>query len=198
MTEAMTATLLGASLLLAAAGPVLLRVGWQRRRDAVVAGWVALIVAATIALGGFGAWGLATAAVTASLVAMALLAHAAGVTPAPARPVRNPNKRRPTSAPSPQAGAARIATRDLARRIGVFLIAVPLDIAAALAFAWACQRWLYLAGWQPANSTLFALMVLPLAWLALLSWQMTRSRPLTMLPAALFTALPGGLTWLTL
>lgn len=187
----MPAPALAASLILSAAGPVLLRAGWQRNRTLVAGGWGLLLLAASLAVTHAGAWGLALGTVTASIVAMALIGYAAATTPAPRKAQRS-REARASLAPLP------LDWRDLGRRVAIFAIALVLDLVAAISAAWAIQHMLFAMGWEPANSLTFGLFAFPLLWLALLSWQMTRNSVVDMALAAILIALPGALTWLTL
>lgn len=177
-------------LALAAGGPVLLRRGWNRSLAFVVAGWAAFALAGLLVLRADGAWGLAVGCTIASCVALGLLALAALRSPA-ARSARAAREALPQA-------PARFDGTDLARRIAIFLVVGILDLISALILAWACQRLAFVGGIAEANALIIGLFALPLAWAALASWQMTRSRIRDMLAAALATALTGGLAWLTL
>lgn len=188
---------LATALALCAAGPALLRYGWQRNRPAVVAAWAGLALAAALLLRGEGARGLAAGATCAMVSAMVMLAVAAAVTPGVAAPPR-------------RAGSARVAVSgsssdlssrgDLARRLGIFLVVVLLDLAASALLAWSVQRGLFHAGTGAADATAFALFLLPLLWLAMASWQMMLDRSTAMMgammAAPMSVALLGGLLWL--
>lgn len=185
-----SAAMLGTGFLLAALGPALLRAGWNGPRPAVVLGWASLLLAIVLTLNAGGAWGLAMGATIASAIALLILGYAALGTPAPAnrRAVRLPPLRQPD----------RLRLGDLGRRCGIFFVVALLDLCAALACAWGCERLAHLAGANDANSLMTGLFALPLAWLLLASWQMTRAHILPMVLAAMITAIPGGLAWLTL
>ncbi|WP_067733057.1 hypothetical protein [Novosphingobium naphthalenivorans] len=177
-----------AALALCAAGPLLLRYGWQRQRLAVIAAWAAMALAAMILGRGEGAWGLAAGATVAMASAALVLGHAAMTTPAPQRttPARVP-------APLP---LPPIAGRDMARRLGVFIIVVLLDLAAALGLAWALQRALFHAGGREADTTALALFAFPLFWFAAAALQMTCKRLAAMMWAPLAALSLGAILWL--
>jgi hypothetical protein len=87
---------------------------------------------------------------------------------------------------------------DLARRLLIFLIVVPLDLAATALLAWAAQRTAYRGRWADADATALALFLLPLLWMMIAGWQMTaRPRLAAMAAAPLGCAALGGLLWLT-
>ncbi len=179
---------LGAGLVAASIGPLLLRWGWQRGRAAVIAGWGALLLAAILLALSHGAWGLAAGAVAAMAVASALLMQAALASPAP-----RGNGRKREAAASPRLPHD---WRDTARRIAIFLIVVPLDLVAASFLACAIERMLFGAGWLEANTLTVALFAIPILWALAASWQMLCTRAVTMLAAPALFALIGGLLWL--
>lgn len=186
----MPAWSLGGSLALCAAGPWLLRHGWQRSSAPVIAGWVALAGASLVLSSLHGAWGLATGATVAIASAASLLIHAALATPGPGREI--PER---IAAPLPPAGIDR---HDLARRLSVFTVVVVLDLGASLWLGWSVQRACFRLGMGEANTTALALFLFPLLWLAAASWQMTCARLAAMIAPPLFGLVAGGVLWLAI
>lgn len=170
------------------AGPLLLRRGWQQGGLATIMGWGFLLFAGAALIVHGGAWAFALGVCSAMVAAMVLLSEAAIRTPAPARTARE--------RAIPQMEPAPFDFRDLARRIAVFLLVVPVGLVASSFLTWSMQRALFHAGWLEANSTSFALFALPFLWLALTSWQIMQSRLGAMLIGALALAVLGGLVWL--
>lgn len=176
------------ALVLCLAGPVALRLGWQRAPLPVGLGWGALGLAAVLLARGEGAWGLALGATCAMACATLILAQAGLVTPGPRRVVaERPGLRVPSPSFDPV---------DLARRIGVFLIVAVLDLAASLLAAWGVQRALFRSGMDEADAIAIGLFALPLLWAALASWQMMLSRLAPMALAAAGVGSVGGVMWL--
>lgn len=189
----MAAGMLAGAGMLCAAGPLLLRWGWQRQRLAVAGGWALLALAALMLTKAQGAWGLTVGATVAMATALLILAFAAVQSPAPLRtaPARTIRQR----AAEPQI-RARFDGADLARRSGVFLIVVVVDLVASLWLAWVVQRALVRGGGDEANALAVALFGLPVAWLIVASWQMTMTRLGSMLMLALAMGVAGGIVWL--
>lgn len=183
------ATLTGA-LALCAAGPLLLRYGWQRSRAVVAIAWTAMAVATALLAAGEGAWGLTAGATVSMTMALAVIAQAAAATPAPQR---TPRERAPAPLP-----VGPVDWPDIARRCGVFLVVVGLDLAAGLWLAWVVQRAMFRAGSHEADATATALFLLPLLWIAMASWQMTCRTLSAMIPAPVAVALVGGIAWLAM
>ncbi|HZF45985.1 MAG TPA: hypothetical protein VEZ26_06595 [Sphingomonadaceae bacterium] len=175
---------------LSLAGPLALRVGWQRSRALVVLGWGLLAGAAILLTLGEGAWGLTAGATVAMGAALVLLVQAAIVTPAPARlaPER-------IAAPVP---SGPLNKRDLARRVAVFLIVAVLDLGAGLLLAWSFGSALFRSGMAEADAMAISLFALPVLWTAMASWQLTLTRLWPMVMIALWVGLLGGLIWLAM
>lgn len=170
------------------AGPVALRLGWRHHRAPVALGWAALALAAVLLARDSGAWGLAVGSTVAMLSALALLAQAALATPSPRRATAGR-----IAMPLP---AESIDWPDVRRRAGVFLVVIVLDLVATLFLAWSAQRALFRSGANAADATALALLLLPVLWLGLASWQMTRNHLGTMLPLPVALIVVGGVTWL--
>lgn len=181
--------LLTLGLFLSLVGPVALRFGWQRSRAMVALGWLALGGAAALLVRDAGAWGLASGSTAAMASAVALLIQAALAT---APPRRLASERAPGALPPEPIDWA-----DVRRRAGIFLVVVVLDLAASLLLAWTAQRALFRTGTNAADATAFALFLLPMLWLTLVAWQMTRCRLWAMLPAPMTLLLLGGIAWLS-
>ncbi|MCJ2184693.1 hypothetical protein MTR62_18655, partial [Novosphingobium sp. 1949] len=98
----------------------------------------------------------------------------------------------------PERRAPPIAPKDLARRSATFAMVALLDPLAALGFAFAIEMLALAAGMAEANALALALFAMPLAWLALATWQMIRSDWRARLLPALVLALSGILTLVTL
>lgn len=92
--------------------------------------------------------------------------------------------------------AALFDPSDIVRQIAVFLIVAVLDLAVSLMFAWAFQRALLRLGVLEANALSTGIFVLPIIWIALASWQMTMSRSVAMIGAAMGCGLLGVTIWL--
>lgn len=187
---------LAAALALWAAGPVVLRYGWQRNRPVVAGAWAILALAAVLLVRGEGAWGLAAGATCAMASAMVMLGMAAAVTPGAI--VRTPRAAAERGGAPP--GDLPLGG-DLARRLTIFLVVVVLDLAASALLAWSVQRGLFRSGTGAADATALALFLLPLLWVAMASWQMMLDRTAAitagMMAAPISAALLGGLLWLT-
>jgi hypothetical protein len=181
-------------LLLAAAGTVLLRYGWDAREPAQVrltlAGWAAIGVAAAALTTRDGAWGLAMAALPVMLVAFVLIGREAIVSAAPARPARAA-----ADAPSVRLHAAD--WRDVGRRAAIFLLAVPVaglvSLLSGLALAAAARG----AGADPSDVTVTALFATPVIWSILGVVLLLEASARTMLrPLLALSAVSGATFWL--
>jgi hypothetical protein len=169
------------------AGIAALRLAWgqpRRSRGLVWTGWGFLLGAAAAGWLGAGAWGVAVAALAAMTLAMILLARSAA-TSVPGRvPASN---RRAGMLP------AKGEPLSLMRRANTFVIVALLAALAAAAMALG-TRWLAsLAGMGPADSTVAALFVMPLAWTILstvLLMQGNRRSQLRLIALCCLPALP--------
>jgi intracellular septation protein A len=186
----LTATL----LLLAGAGAVLLRFGWDAREPAQVrltlGGWAAIVVAIGTLTAIDGAWGFAMGTIPVMLVAFALLAREAIASTAPARAARVVES-------DPTVHLHARDWRDVGRRVAIFMLAVPVaglvSLLAGLAFAAAARA----GGAVDADSTTLALIVTPLVWSVLGTVLLLEDRARGMLrPLAALGAVSGATFWL--
>lgn len=120
--------------------------------------------------------------------ALIILAQSGAVTPGPLQPATERPGR--IMAPPP------FDPGDIARRLGGFLIVAVLDLAASLMFAWAFRRALLRLGVLEANALSTGIFVPPIIWIALASWQMTMSRSVAMIGAAMGSGFLGATIWL--
>lgn len=145
------------------AGAVLLiRLGWGGRRNLAVAGWALAGAALAWLTWSEGAWGLATGLTAGSVFAVAIVLHAAAVSP------RRRLQRAASRAPSPRTSEPKA----IGRRLLVFLPVVPLSFLAAQALAFAVNAAMKGDGPLDANSVSAMLFVQPIAWAILMAWQM--------------------------
>ncbi len=176
------------AIILAAVGPLLLRFGWQRQRGPVIAGWLALGAAAALLTATNGAWGLAVGATASMAMGLLILAHAAWTAPAGRAAATRERQRieRP-----------RLPLRLIGRRVLVFVLVVPGGLLASAFLGWAAQHASVTAGWDLANATALALLLAPIAWALMTTWQMLQRSPLRMAIAPVLAAGLGMLLWLT-
>ncbi|KQN26515.1 hypothetical protein ASE86_10480 [Sphingomonas sp. Leaf33] len=177
--------LLAAAVALAIAGIVLVRVGWGGLRHVAVGGWAAVVVAILALAVGEGAWGIAVGVTVAMLVALGLLARD-GVRTAP---TRNPPARTPASVTLPHRALG------VGRRLAVFLLVVPVGVAASYVFAMGAEAAAMRLGWHPADRTALAFIAAPVAWTLLASIQLMQAGPLRMILPPAVCAAAGGLLW---
>jgi hypothetical protein len=172
---------------LSAAGVALLRASWGRRRPALTAAaWGALVLGTVLATAMEGAWGITIAWLVATVLAGALLAHAAATAPAG----RAAGGRDPLTTET-----WRFQASDVGRRLAVFALVVPLGFAAAQLLAFGAQAAARRAGWAEADSMVLALIGQPIVWTLLASIQITRRGPLRMIAPALICAILGTILW---
>lgn len=174
-----------AALILIAAGMLLVRFGWDGGRPAAAAGWAAAMLGLALLVARDGAWGLAIGTVVGMACALAIVLHAGWSSPAKiTRPPR-------------EAPAILLPRRwsDLARRVAVFVLAVPVAFAAAQWLAFGAQALARSGGADAADATALTLLLQPVAWGLLMTWQMTRSGPARMIAAPLAAALLGTALW---
>ena len=159
----------------------LVRAGWSGRTGLAAAGW-ALAIAAIFALGWqYGAWGIAIGFVVAMAVAIVFVLHAAAVSPA------RPRRREAASSTAlPQGDGYAIA-----RRLGVFVIVVPLSFIASQGLALAIAAAMKGNGSLDANSVATAMFIQPTAWAAIMAWQMTMDNLRNMAVPPMLVALLG-------
>ncbi|KQT35169.1 hypothetical protein ASG29_03390 [Sphingomonas sp. Leaf412] len=172
--------------LLAVAGAMgLIRIGWGGRRGLAGAGWALALAAAAVLTWRDGAWGLALATVAAMGAALALVLYAAWTSPARAY-------RAARAAPSI---ALPHRASGVARRLAVFVLAVPVAFAAAQWLAYGLQAAARAAGMGASDATAAILFLQPVLWLAIMTVQMTRAGPVQMLAAPALAALAGTALW---
>ena len=165
---------------------VLVRLGWGGRRGLAVAGWALAAVSLLALTLADGAWGLAMGLAVGSVVALALVLQAGWVSPAG----RTRKSRAMPSADLPHSW------RGMGRRLAVFALVVPIGFAASLWLAYGLNGLMKGDGALDANSVAALLFVQPVAWTALMSWQMTRPGPRAMIVQPLVAALAGTLLWM--
>lgn len=181
------AWLLPASLAAAAAGVIALRLSWGRKGAALtIAGWSAITAAVILGAADAGAWGVAMAATIASIAALLLLAQAGWTTPAVTG--RPPREAPAIALPRQELGA-------IARRVGVFMLVGPIGMAVSVLPAMGAGELARGAGWADADAVALVIMLHPLVWGLLASWQMLRPTRRAMIPPALLTAVVGGVMW---
>lgn len=174
-----------AALALILASIALIRVGWGGRRLFAVLGWGGILIGLTLLAANAGAWGLATGAAAGVAAALAIVLWAGWTTPGkPGRPPRE----RPSD---------RIPHRwsDTSRRVGVFLLAVPVSFAAAQWLAFGVQAVIRNAGAGAADADVTMLYLQPVLWTLLMSCQMTRVRLAAMAAPPMLAGLLGTLLW---
>jgi hypothetical protein len=185
--------LIALMLLLALIGVVLLRLGWDARERAQVrltlAGWLAIGAALVVLAIGDGAWGIALASLPVMLGAMLLLARAAMTSRAPARAAREP-------APEPTVHFHTQSWPDVARRIGIFVLSVPVAGVVSLLAGMAAAAIGRTLGWVEADSNVLALFVTPLVWSILGVVLLMRAGLVEMIrPLAALGIVSGALVW---
>ena len=167
------------------AGIALIRLGWGGRRGAAGIGW-GLAAAGLVALAARdGAWGVAVGTVTGMAAALAIVLHAGWNSPAKVQ-------RAPREAPS-----ILLPRRwhDLARRVLVFVLVVPIAFCAAQWLAFAVQAVARRAGARDADTMVLTLLLQPILWTVLMAWQMTRAGPARMVAPPAAAAVLGTALW---
>lgn len=177
--------MIAAALLAIVAGILLVRLGWGGRRGAAAAGWTVAAAALGLLTWRDGAWGLALGCVAGMIAALVVILHAGWTSPRKAR-------RAPRQAP---ATAIPQKPSDLARRLAVFALTVPVAFAAAQWLAFAVQALVRASGSAEADAIVLMLFVQPVAWGVIVSVQMTRADPWRMLAAPLAASVMGGVLW---
>lgn len=175
-------------MLLVVAGIGLLRRAWRRGWGPVLLAWVPVIAGLAWLTLREGAWGLSVGAIAAMLVAAGVLGHAAWSS----KPKRTPERaeREPTVALRPEGW------RGLARRIAIFLLAVPVSGATAVLLALALQATMRASGVAEANGIALSLLILPIAWATIATLVMLEERLAAMLRLiAIVAAVGGGVFW---
>ncbi len=174
-----------AALLAIVLAMILVRIGWGGRRSISVAGWALVIAALWVLTAKDGAWGLAMGGVVGMVAALLAVLYAGWTEPARAgRPPREP----PSISLPRRSG-------DLARRIAVFVLVVPVAFAAAQWLAFGAQALARRNGSGDTDAVVLTFLLQPLLWSALMTWQMTRSGPAQMIAPPAIAALLGTLLW---
>ncbi|MBC2665441.1 hypothetical protein H7F51_07900 [Novosphingobium flavum] len=162
-----------------------IRAGWGGRRSVALAGWALGAVALVVLARGGGAWGMATGLTIGMIAALGFVLHAAW--------------RSPASAPNAVRQAAALATPldwgDVARRLAVFVLVVPVAFCSAQWLAFAVQALVRGGSDLDADSLALALFLQPVIWTALMCWQMTLPGPVRMVLPPLSAALLGAFLW---
>lgn len=172
-------------LLLVVSGIALVRVGWSGPRRLAWAGWAAAIIGLALLTHRDGAWGLATGTVAGSAAALLLVLYAGWTSPA--RPRRA--ARAPLVATLPRRGA------DVARRIAVFALVVPIAFVAAQWLTFGAQAIARRAGMGDADATALTLFLQPILWGAIMTVQMTRANAARMIAPPAVAAALGTVLW---
>ncbi|SFP86575.1 hypothetical protein [Sphingomonas rubra] len=167
------------------AAMLLVRLGWAGRRGAAPIGWAIAAVALVVLVVKDGAWGLAVGTTVAIVAALALVLHAAAIS-AP-RTMRPPREAPAVHVPHH--------ARDVARRVAVFALVVPVAFVAAQGLAFGLQALARRAGWDDANTTVLALFLQPVLWTAIMAVQMTRASTARMVAPPAVAAVAGLLLW---
>jgi len=174
-----------AALILIVAGMALVRVGWDGPTKAAGAGWAAALCGLLWLTVRDGAWGLAVGTVAAMAAALGIVLYAA----------------------IPFIGHQATGTKAiawLAAFYGVTMLIFSMygggfaTIPAYLADLFGTKNLQALArrgGARAADATALTLMLQPVAWGLLMTWQMTRSGPARMIAPPLAAALLGTLLW---
>lgn len=164
---------------------VLVRIGWGGRRILAAAGWL-LAAASLLALAlAYGAWGLAMGCVAAMAAALALVLLAGWASPAGR--ARKSGQAPAATLPSSRAG--------MGRRLAVFALVAPVSCAASVWLAYGLNTLMTNGGEQTADTVATMFFVQPLAWTALMSWQMTQPGPRAMILPPLLAAMLGTILW---
>lgn len=174
-----------AALTLAIVGILLVRHGWGGKRVVALAGWAAVVAAMLILAVGDGAWGIAVGVTAAMLAAFGLLAREALRT----SPTRTPPQRQPASVTLPHRALG------VGRRLLVFLLVVPVGVAAAYVFAMGAEGAAARLGWHAADRTAVAFVAAPVAWTILASVQLIQPGPARMILPPVACAAIGLLLW---
>ena len=173
------------TLLAVVGGMVLVRAGWGGRRALAVVGWTTVFVGVVLLTDRDGAWGLAVGAVVASAAALAIVLRAGWTAPA--------------KAARPRRGAPAIAIPrgwpDIARRVGVFALVVPIAFAAAQWLAFGAQALARRVGAGDADAIVLALFLQPVLWGILMTIQMTRRDAGRMIAPPIVAAVLGTILW---
>lgn len=173
------------ALALMGAAMVLVRLGWSSSRQAAYLGWMLAAGALVMLTASAGAWGLAIATVVAMILALTMVLYAGWTAPI---------RMRRAGIEAASVTLPRL-SGDLARRVIVFVLVVPVAFVAAQLLAFGIQAVARRAGIGDADATASTLFLQPLIWTALITWQMSRTGPLRMIAAPVAAALLGSLLW---
>ena len=177
--------MIASAIAMVAAAIALVRLGWAGRPGVAALGWL-LAGATLVALAqGAGAWGFAVGAIAGMTAALGTLAWSGWSAPGHA----------PRSGREKAASPSLREPARLARRGAVFLLVVPVGGAAALWLAFGAQAVAREMGMQTADAYACLLLLAPVFWCSIMTWQMTRNGPCRMVAAPLFAALLGTLLW---
>lgn len=173
------------ALLIVVAGMLLVRAGWSRGRALAWTGWAVILVGLTMLTLRDGAWGLAIGTVAATAVALALVAYAGWTSPA--RPRRAPR----------EAPAVTLPHRwpDVARRLLVFVLVVPVAFVAAQWLTFGTQAIARDGGMGTSDATALALFLQPIVWGVIMTAQMIRPHPAQMVAAPVVATVLGTVLW---
>lgn len=160
-----------------------LRVSWARPKRSAglnLVGWGLIALSAVLGWQGAGAWGAAVVGLGGMAAALVALTVAAAT--APAGKAKASNRRVKML---PEAGEPK----QVGRRVGTFLIVVPLALLVSLGLAVVVRALADLAGASPADSITLAFFATPIVWAILahllLIQQRRRSQWLVLLASAL-------------
>lgn len=165
---------------------VLVRLGWGGPRVLAAAGWTLAAVSLCVLAWADGAWGLSVGIVCGAIVAL-LLVLQAGLVSAPGRTR--------TARVAPAADVPH-SWQGVGRRITVFALVVPVSFAASLWLAYGLNAVMTGGGELGANAVSAAMFVQPVAWMLLMTAQMTRTHPRQMISQPAGAAIVGTLLWL--
>lgn len=177
--------MIASALTVIVAAMLLVRLGWSGRRGVSALGWGLALAALVALVARNGAWGLAVGTTTGIVVALALVLYAGASSPR--RTVRAP--RVPLSVTIPRRPG------DIARRLAVFVLVVPVAFVAAQGLAFGVQAVARAAGWQEADTTVLALFLQPILWATIMAVQMTRANAARMVAPPATAAIAGVLLW---
>jgi hypothetical protein len=164
---------------------LLVRLGWSGRRGVAPVGWALGVGGLLLLAASDGAWGLAVGTVTGMAVAIAIVLHAGWRSPVK---VRRPARTAP-SITLPHRPA------ELARRLFVFVLVVPIGFVAAQWLAFGTQALARRGGSGEADALALTLFLQPLLWSFLMAWQMTRATPMRMIAPPASAAVLGTILW---
>lgn len=174
-------------------GVTLLRWAWDAREPARVRltlfGW-ALILMVVVALGWrYGAWGLAVASMPVMLGAFLFLTRAAIESRPPARAAR-------ATVPDPTVRLHVANWSDVARRVGVFVLSVPVAGIVSVLVGLAVATVARAAGAVESNMLVTMLVVTPVVWSVLGVVLLLSTRLLVMArPLAALGIVSGAVVW---